>query len=93
MNDNTELLTDVEHEHELNIAAAETELRGHVQNAETAIRQAGVVLNDLMRGNAWHVEYAEGLDGADAEHEIEAAWRAIRNLQRIVDKLSPEGDR
>lgn len=79
-----------EHEHDLNIAAAEKDLRRWVGDAETAVRSAGLVLNELMHGNAWHVEYAEGLDGDDAEHEVAVAWRAIRNLQRIVHKLSPE---
>lgn len=84
---------DREHEHDLNITAAEADLRRWVKDADAAIRSAGLVLNELMHGNAWHVEYAEGLDGDDAEHEVAVAWRAIRNLQRIVDKLSPEGDR
>lgn len=86
-------IDDREHEHDLNIAAAEADLRRWVKDAETAVRSAGLVLNELVRGNAWHVEYAEGLDGDDAEHEVAAAWRSIRNLQRIVDKLSPEGGR
>jgi hypothetical protein len=84
---------DREAEQSLNIQAAENELRGYARAADDAIRAAGVVLNDLMHGNAWHGEYAEGLDGADAEHEIQVAWRAVRNLQRIIHKLSPEGDR
>lgn len=87
---NNDELADAEHDHHLNIEAAEIELRGALQNADTAIRQAGIVLNDLMHGNAWHVEYAEGLDGDDAEHEVTVAWRAVRNLRRIVEKLSPE---
>jgi hypothetical protein len=77
-------------EHSLNIEAAESDLRRWVWEADTAIRSAGLTLNNLMCGDAWHVEYAEGLDGADAQHELEVAWRAIRNLQRIVHKLSAE---
>lgn len=86
-------IDDHEHQHDLNIKSAEADLRRWVRDADTAIRSAGLVLNELMHGNAWHVEYAEGLDGSDAEDEIASAWRSIRSLQRIVDKLSPEGDR
>ncbi len=83
-------LTDYEHDRMINIEAAEADLHKWVDQAETAIRSAGLVLGSLVRGDAWHVEYAEGLAGDDAEHEVTVAWRAIRNLQRIVDQLSPE---
>lgn len=86
----TDMIAEREHEHDLSVKAAEAELHRLLQNADIALRRAGIVLNDLVRGNAWHVEYAEGLGGEDAEHELNKAWRAVRHLQRIADKLSPK---
>lgn len=81
-----------EREHSIEVSRVEKDLRAALDRAAVALADVGSALRRLT-GDAWHVEYAEGINGRDAVHETEQAERSVRNVARIVRHLSPEGDR
>lgn len=76
-------------EHDLNVTTALGELNDATTRADAALRDAERALADLMGGNAWWVELAEGVDGADARHCLRTAQRAVRHLVRAVARATP----
>lgn len=55
-----------------------------VNDAERAVRNATTHLRELVSGDAWYIELAEGTEGTDALDDLAAAARLLRNVGRIV---------
>ncbi len=60
------------------------ELADLVADAERAVSHATAVLTRLRSNQVYDIELAEGGDGADMLHELDAAARALRNAARVA---------
>lgn len=65
------------------------ELRGYLdedlRQATTSTGSALTALRDLAGSSVYDVEVAEGVEGDDLRHELEAAARHLRNARRLID--------
>src|SRR5579859_3504702 len=57
-----------------------------VGNAERAVGNATSILRELVSGDAWYIELAEGTEGSDALDDLTAAARLLRNVRRITSE-------
>jgi hypothetical protein len=57
-----------------------------VGNAGRAVASVTANLRELVSGDAWYIELAEGTEGSDALDDLAAAARLLRNVQRIVSE-------
>lgn len=55
-----------------------------VGNAEKAVANAIANLRELVSGDAWYIELAEGTEGSDALDDLAGAARLLRNVYRIT---------
>ncbi|MFE9099798.1 hypothetical protein [Actinomadura geliboluensis] len=78
------------------IAALVGDMTAQIDQAHTATNQAISTLYKLTSNGVYDIELVEGTDGDDAEAELAAAARALRNAARITAAraalLHDEGD-
>lgn len=72
--------------HERYIKLTLDRLADDLKEAAASCGSAKKHLRQLTSGDAWYVELAETVEGSDAEAEIADAMRALRNVERIVDR-------